>query len=388
MSLLHVCLLPALLVSALVYDFQRTSVHSLNAFNFDKQVSKQRSKLAAVVHFYREHDEKSHHFVEELNTLAKDWQGAFVIGAVNCDENEGLCETQDIRTFPVLKIYPPLPGPIYEYEGEKTAKAITNKLANYLSPKVSEVTTDSIKLFLETKTGTPKVLLFTEKSGTPTIYKALSNVLSDTLDFGLVRNDQSAIVSKYKITSFPKLILVKSLDSKPQVFQGEMKYRPIFEFLNIYSEVFIVGAADGTPATPKPWRSDPVPELTAASASDICFGKEGLICAVFLSNGSINSDQVTLFKALQGKFTSQITGRGVDVAFMWLDVKEHRNFLTPLEGVSAPTVVYIKHGTKNRFVRHTGALTQAGVEAVIGRITGGDAKFSVIKEKFPQFGKS
>lgn len=388
MSLLHVCLLPALVVSAALYDFQRTSVHSLSAFNFDKQVTKQRSKLTAIVHFYREHDSKSHHFVEELNALAKDWQGAFVIGAVNCDENEGLCEAQDIRSAPVLKIYPPLPGPIYEYEGERTMKGFISRLANYLSPKVSEVTTESIKAFLEGKTGTPKVLLFTEKSGTPTIFRALSNVLSETLDFGVVRNDQSAIVSKYKITSFPKLILIKSLDAKPQVYQGDMKYRSIFEFLNIYSEVFITSDSDSAPATPKPWRNDPFPELTAASASDICFGKEGVICAVFVTNGKANNDQIKLFTALQGKFTSQIEGRGVDVAFMWLDASEQSKFLSLLEGVTAPTVVYIKHGTKNRFVRHTGSLTQAGVEAVIWKITGGDAKFTIIKGKFPQFGKS
>lgn len=391
MSLLHVCLLPTLLVSAALYDFQRTSVHSLNVYNFDKQVSKQRVKLAAIVHFYREHDSKSHHFVEELNALAKDWQGAFVFGAVNCDENEGLCETQDIRAAPVLKIYPPLPGPIYEYEGERTAKSIISKLANYLSPQVSDVTAESIKAFLEAKNGTPKVLLFTEKSGTPTIYKALSNVLSETLDFGIVRKDQSALVSKYGITSFPKLILLKSPDSKPKVYEGDMKYRPIFEFLNIYSEVFVIGETEDQPqqsSGPKPWRNELVPELNSASASDICFGSEGLLCAVFIVNGKINSDQTELFRTLRGKAGSQIAGRGVEVSFMWLDSREHTKFVQALEGVSAPALVYIKHGAKNRFFKHTGSLTQAGIEAAISKIAGGDAKFTLISGKFPEFGRT
>lgn len=387
MPLLHVCLLPVLLVTAALYDPQRTSVHALNNFNFDKQVSKQRTKLAALVHFYRENDSKSHSFVEELNALAKDWQGAFVIGAVNCDSNEGLCETQDIRTVPVLKIYPPLPSPIYEYEGEKTAKRLISKLANYLAPKVSEITTESAKAFLEAKAGTPKVLLFTERYDTPTIYKALSNVLSDTLDFGIIRKDQSALVSKYKITAFPKLLLVKS-DNRIQPYEGEMKYRAIFEFLNIYSEVFVVGETDSTQAVPKSWRSDSVPELTAASANEVCFSKEGLVCAVFITNGKINIDQTELFKAMGRKLDSQKAGRGVEVAFMWLDSRENRKFVEALEGVTAPSLVFIMHGAKNRFVKHTGSLTQAGVEAAIGKIAGGDAKFTPINGKFPQFGKS
>lgn len=387
MPLLHVCFLPVLLVSAALYDPQRTSVHSLNSFNFDKQVSKQRTKLAALVHFYRENDSKSHHFVEELNSLAKDWQGAFVIGAVNCDTNESLCETQDIRTVPVIKIYPPLPSPIFEYEGDKTAKRLISKLANYLAPKVSEITTESGKAFVEAKAGTPKVLLFTERYDTPTIYKALSNVFSDTLDFGIIRKDQSALVSQYKITSFPQLLLVKS-DSRIQPYEGEMKYRPIFEFLNIYSEVFIVGDSDGSQAVPKSWRNDPVPELTAASASEVCFGKEGLTCVVFISNGKMNVDQGELFKTLRGKFDSQKSGRGAEVAFMWLDSRENRKFVEALEGVSAPSLVFIMHGAKNRFMKHTGSLTQAGVEAAIGKLAGGDAKFTPINGKFPQFGKS
>lgn len=397
MSLLHVCLLPALLASAALYDPSRTSVHILNNFNFDKQVSKQRTKLAAIVHFYRENDTKSRHFVEELNTLAKDWQGAFVIGSVNCDTQESLCETQDIRTVPMVKVYPPLPSPIYEYEGEKTAKKLISKLANYLNPKVTELFNDSIKAFLEARPGTPKILLFTERSETPTIYRALSNVLSETLDFGIIRKEESSLVSQYKITSFPKLLLIKS-DGKVQPYEGEMKYRPIFEFLNIYSEVFVVGEATNSGSssgsssggsssaqpTQKVWRNDPVPELTASTADEIC--TEGLICAVYITNVKLNIDQNELFKSLRGKFDSQIAGRGLNVAFMWVDSKENRKFLDVFENVSAPALVYVLQ--KNRFVKHTGSLTQASIEAAIGKIAGGDAKFLPIKGKFPQFGKS
>ena len=71
-------------------------------------------------------------------------------------------------------MYPPLPAPPFEYDGEKTVKAFINKLAAYLSPKITEVAIDNINWFLEEKPGTPKVLLFTDKpTGNPTIYQAL-----------------------------------------------------------------------------------------------------------------------------------------------------------------------------------------------------------------------
>lgn len=63
--------------------------------------------------------------------------------------------------------------------------------------------------------GKPKVLLFSDKKGIPAIYKALSSHFDKTLQFGLIRNGESGLVSKYKVKSYPSVFLIKDKDSKP-----------------------------------------------------------------------------------------------------------------------------------------------------------------------------
>jgi len=79
-------------------------------------------------------------------------------------------------------------------------------------------------------------LLFTNaKKGTPFIYKALSQNFEKTLQFGLVRESEEGLASKYKVKKFPSLFIVKS-EGKPLKFDGsEFTYDNLFEFMNVHS---------------------------------------------------------------------------------------------------------------------------------------------------------
>lgn len=93
------------------------------------------------------------------------------------------------------------------------------------------------------------MLLFTNaKKGTPFVYKALSQNFEKTLQFGLVRETEDALAQKYKIKKFPSLLVIKS-DGKPVKYEGkDFFYQPIFEFLNIHSQIFVdPNSKDNTP---------------------------------------------------------------------------------------------------------------------------------------------
>lgn len=87
------------------------------------------------------------------------------------------------------------------------------------------------------------MLLFTDKpKGTPIIYKGLSVAFEKKLNFGLVRSSDSVLVSKYGIKKFPTVIVVKTGEKKPFVYEGkQFNFEGLFDFLNIYSEVFVPG---------------------------------------------------------------------------------------------------------------------------------------------------
>jgi thioredoxin-related protein len=91
-------------------------------------------------------------------------------------------------------------------------------------------------------------LFINAKKGTPFIYKALSQNFEKTLQFGLVRESEDALASKYKVKKFPALFVVKS-EGKPLKFEGaDFSYSEIFEFLNVHSQIFIdPNAKDNAP---------------------------------------------------------------------------------------------------------------------------------------------
>ena len=42
--------------------------------------------------------------------------GIFKFAAVNCDENPDICTKEGVKKFPTVRIYPPLPVPVFDYE--------------------------------------------------------------------------------------------------------------------------------------------------------------------------------------------------------------------------------------------------------------------------------
>lgn len=163
------------------------------------------------------------------------------MGACDCDEDASVCEKEKITTFPTVRIYPPLPIPTIDVEGELTGKSVFNSAAKFLHSNVIEITNTNINTFINESPSVPKVLLFTDKKGTPIIFKGLSVSFENKLFFGIVRKEDDILVDRYNIKTFPSIIVVKTTEKKPYIYKGEMKYTPIFDWLNVFSEVFVPG---------------------------------------------------------------------------------------------------------------------------------------------------
>ena len=75
-----------------------------------------------------------------------------------------------------------------------------------------------------------------------------------------MRSSEQDVMDQYKVKSLPTMMIIRNLEKKNKVYDGEMKYKPLFEFLNIYSEAFVAGggSAQDTAAT-KSWMTEMVP---------------------------------------------------------------------------------------------------------------------------------
>jgi hypothetical protein len=158
-----------------LYDGNNSNVINLNKKNFDTQITLNRSKnIVSLVHYYTMDDGKSRGFKLELEKLALDYDLMFKVAAINCKEFKDICEKQEVKEFPTLKVYPPLPSPVWVYEGKIETPALVSYMGKFLGNKVQELNNNNIDVFLTSNPSIPKCILFTDKKGTPLVFKALS----------------------------------------------------------------------------------------------------------------------------------------------------------------------------------------------------------------------
>lgn len=148
----------------------------------------------------------------------------FRVGAIDCHEQAVLCKKLDVENqgLPMFRVYPPVPIPTQDYkpEGDVDTDKLKKMAYRYIGNNTVEITQNNFDTFKDDRVGTPKMLLFTEKKGTPIVYRALSTYFSKTLDFGIVRHSDAFLIKKFKITKFPAFVLLKNKE-KPKFFEGD-----------------------------------------------------------------------------------------------------------------------------------------------------------------------
>ncbi len=145
--------------------------------------------------FYKPGDEASKQLKDEYRTLAEKMYGMVKVGAVDCSEDEELCEEFSVYSVPTLMLY----SESYSDDGEKYTgamewKSISGKATRMMQSFVSIVTSDNYEQFVSRDPSKYKVLLFTERKSTPPIYKALSKQYKDKLLLGEVRKSDTALI--------------------------------------------------------------------------------------------------------------------------------------------------------------------------------------------------
>eukprot|EP00356_Strombidium_inclinatum_P004709 CAMPEP_0170493486 /NCGR_PEP_ID=MMETSP0208-20121228/13968_1 /TAXON_ID=197538 /ORGANISM="Strombidium inclinatum, Strain S3" /LENGTH=401 /DNA_ID=CAMNT_0010769419 /DNA_START=30 /DNA_END=1235 /DNA_ORIENTATION=+ len=378
-----------------IYEHAKTDVSIYTQLNFEKQVTKNRDKGISVVHFYKSSDAGASDFVNSYKDFATENMGVFRIGSVDCEDFQKICEKEKVTETPTLKVYPPFPAPTQDMDLAKgfDSKAIKKFAGRFYTDKSIEITSNNHKTFVEDQPGTPKVLLFTNaKKGTPFVYKALSQNFEKTLHFGLVRESEDALAKKYKVKKFPALVVVKS-EGKPITYDGaQFTYQPIFEFLNVHSQIFVdPRKADNQPtesAASRPWLTVAVPQITAESGNDICLQKDGALCVILVAKdkSQASSDVLEIMNSVGQGFASKIS-RGISFYFSWLDTSAEPEFAATfgLPEEDLPKIVVMNPGKRKRFMLHEGEISEAGIEGTLDKILGGDARFKAVKgNKLPK----
>ena len=152
----------------------------------------------------------------QYENFAKENKGMFRITALDCEAFGALCTKEGVTKTPTFRVYPAFPAPTEDYvEDVVDFEKIKKMAARFVGNRVVEVNQNNFETFINDNPGKPKVILFSDKKGVPLILKALSSHFDKTLLFGIIRDTEQGIVSKYKVKSYPSVFLIKDKDAKP-----------------------------------------------------------------------------------------------------------------------------------------------------------------------------
>jgi hypothetical protein len=384
-----------------VIEAMKHDIQQITPQNFDGVISKFRDNAVSALWLFKDDEQKDADFFDAYNKLAGDLKGMMKISALSCSEHPLFCKKLDVKDTPHVMIYPPNPIPAFKYEGKLETKGLQGKLARFLTDMSTKLTKENVDGFLTTDVTKPKVILFSKSKTTPTIWKALSSevVFQRTIKFGFVSEDDKDIVSKFKVTKFPTVIMQRGAKSEvKETYKGELTFLGLKDFVNLHSESGMGdkihssgGKEEVSIEEAKPWLVQEVPELTGKSQGDICFKGEGL-CVIYLQDGEASAKETDMLSSLSKSYTSQLGDRGAKMKWMWLNMKLEPAYKELFNPPKYPSTIVFNPHKRLRFTMmdhgedSDKVADEQSIKNLMEKVLGGDARFTMVKgQKLPSW---
>jgi hypothetical protein len=232
--------------------------------------------------------------------------------------------------------------------------------------------------------------LLSNKKNTPPLFKAISTEFAKEMSFGFLPNPSESILKRFKLkeSSLPKIVLHETNHQgkrKSQIYDGELKYQGIHEWVNLRRETFargggfdhtMSGDAPTQSAPPsRPWLSQDIPEVYKQSHKDVCFKSDEGLCVIYLIEGDITEGDTKMLRKLKLEKSDE----SIHFRFMWLNVATETGFRDLFNPETLPNVVVFNPHKRLRFA---GPLEDAASEASIGnlieKIAAGEGRFKMV----------
>ncbi|KAF2455102.1 thioredoxin-like protein [Lineolata rhizophorae] len=187
--------------------------------------------------------------------MARDMQGKLNVGEVNCEVDKRLCKDARVKGYPTMMFFKG--GERVEYEGLRGLGDLINfaNKAIETSDGVADVTADEFKKMEETEEVI--FLYFYDHATTTEDFEALERLTLSLIGHArLVKTSDPALVSRFKISTWPRLLV--SRDGKPRYYPAlaPKDMRDVRKVLGWMKSVWL----------------PIVPELTANNAREIMDG--------------------------------------------------------------------------------------------------------------------
>lgn len=265
-----------------------------------------------IIYFFNPKLQECKQFKEEYISISERLYGVIKVGAIDCLQEEELCEEFSVYQVPQILIFSEnFADDGEKYNGQMTANNIMNAAAKKMQSFVNVVTAENYESFIERERATKhKILLFTEKKSTPTVYKALSKKYLERLNLGEVKQAEESLVKQFGITAFPTIIALTDPENLGfEKYEGEMNIDQLTKFMGNYAY-----------STPKKVEITDFIELTEkkmkGGASSLCGPKSSNICVIIFTEGDDYRAQLDELKPVIANFSQD------PVSFAYIKAKD------------------------------------------------------------------
>lgn len=117
-----------------------------------------------------------------------------------------------------------------DYQGPRTAKGISDAVADRIPNHVTRVTSSKFSDFLSEKNETAKAILFTNKGVTSALWKALAIDFLGSIGFAQIRDKEMEAIGTFGIEKYPTIIVLPGGDKDGIVYGGKVQRDDLFEF--------------------------------------------------------------------------------------------------------------------------------------------------------------
>lgn len=318
-----------------------------------------------MVKFYKPNDDDSVEAKPEYIKFADTFRDFLKVGAVNCRQQRDLCNSASINSFPALRWFPEdKSAPPEIFEGGVSAKAL-GKFVSGLMSDYTKILEDKrqVRQWLDDAKG-PAVVLFTDKSSTPPMWKALSREFKGRASLATVcRCDKNGVFKTtlqreydVRIPAVVRLDPLQDVGKVAEKFDFQLKK----DVLNLWiMKVVAQGKKAGPVATFKEWSKQ------RYEAGD-CGPKDSQFCFLWLKAGAdAEADEAT--RQLAHKYRTD------PIKMMWANVELSPQLLEAfgLETVDATDFFVAFRPKRSRFKIHEGPLRFKELDAFVDGVMNG-----------------
>jgi curved DNA-binding protein CbpA len=273
--------------------FENTDVLQLKMDNLSKLLNRRKIWF---VYFFKSKDGGFQDTKKKIVDIASQSYGIFNFGAVNCKDDEEICEDYSVYSTPKVIYFPDSGSDEEEYKGPIEFQSIFKYGAKLMQNFVRVINKDNYNDFMSTHSERYHVLLFTSKKITPPLFKALSKDYLNHLSFGEIRQTEIELIKTFNINSFPTLIIITEPEiNEVDTFKEDLKYDNIKKFLNKYA---YKKRQENKNIKVRELNSDTYERLGMCSIND---GKN--ICLIFFVNkDKLNSNEYKNLENIGNKF--------------------------------------------------------------------------------------